>query len=498
MDAFAQKHDYIWLTGYSINDSLAGFGGSRLDFNYSPRSISFFKLPYKFDFDVPCVMSDTAGRLLFYSNGCRIINAQHQTMDNGSDLSPGPQHDYWCKTSLSNSYSRTQGILALPYPDHANQYVLFHSARSNGGPYYTVTYHYSIIDMSLNGGLGKVIQKNQHLLGPDSLGRLVTAVRHGNGRDWWVVLSRHQANVFYLYLLNPQGVQGPFVRDHRDTWIKGHAWGNLNIFSPDGRRFHRLTLGRPAATLLFDFDRCTGEFSHPQRLDLGIALDSAINYGWSAFSPNSRFLYLTTDGARSLYQYDLQAADVSASVQRVGVFDGYQQNGFYTSFNALSNAPDGKIYVSTGDGTQYMHIIHAPDSSGVKCDFRQRDLKVPTYVAFFIPVFPHFRLYDVPGSACDTLGINAPSAVREAVSAGTLHLVPNPTSGELRLRVPEGGALLHQVWLYDLQGRLLQTLRPAAGVPEVDLDLSALPCGAYVLRAHTDGGAYVGRVMKVE
>ncbi|MEZ5068919.1 MAG: hypothetical protein R2847_10725 [Bacteroidia bacterium] len=31
-------------------------------------------------------------------------------------------------------------------------------------------------------------------------------------------------------------------------------------------------------------------------------------------------------------------------------------------------APDGKIYVSTGNGTMHIHVINNPDSAGTACD----------------------------------------------------------------------------------------------------------------------------------
>jgi hypothetical protein len=60
-------------------------------------------------------------------------------------------------------------------------YLLFQIA-SNDGDHFPDELLYSLIDMNLENGLGRVIRKNVFL----SSGRFadgITAVRHGNGRD---------------------------------------------------------------------------------------------------------------------------------------------------------------------------------------------------------------------------------------------------------------------------------------------------------------------------
>ena len=41
----AQKHDYNWLFGYASNDTDSSFGGTDLNFNYSPVGISYHNRP---------------------------------------------------------------------------------------------------------------------------------------------------------------------------------------------------------------------------------------------------------------------------------------------------------------------------------------------------------------------------------------------------------------------------------------------------------------------
>jgi hypothetical protein len=42
------------------------------------------------------------------------------------------------------------------------------------------------------------------------------------------------------------------------------------------------------------------------------------------------------------------------------------------------------------------------------CDFRQHDVALPAQYPFYLPNFPNYRLYNLQGSACDTLGVQPP------------------------------------------------------------------------------------------
>ena len=56
--------------------------------------------------------------------------------------------------------------------------------------------YYSVIDISLNGGLGEVISKNNIAL-TGLFGWGLSACKHANGRDWWVFAFNDCANYVY-------------------------------------------------------------------------------------------------------------------------------------------------------------------------------------------------------------------------------------------------------------------------------------------------------------
>ncbi|MDO8366727.1 MAG: PKD domain-containing protein [Saprospiraceae bacterium] len=399
------KNDYQWVTGYGT--FAVHFGGTRINFNANEPAFTHFALPYHFGFDIPCSISDEEGNLQFYSNGCQIINKEHELIENGDDLSPGFFQSIECDNP-PYGYDSYQSMTILPRPGHPGRYVYFHptieSDISSGKILYTE------VDMNANNGKGKVILKNQLLRGPHPIEGAFTSVRHSNGRDWWIIIPEESVNVYNSYLLTPDTILGPFSQNWEDAEAAMYFKAGWNVvISPDGKKFARVTLtwvdgvNRFNRIFLYDFDRNTGALSNPQVLKVS---DPNVYASWAAISPNSRFLYLQI-AQNKLYQYDLHAQDIEGSGQLIAEFDGFVTPlGFSAAFHAMALAPDNKIYMCCTSGIQYYHTIHAPDEPGIACDFRQHDFELPTVNNAQMPNFPNFRLGPIDGSICDTLGLD--------------------------------------------------------------------------------------------
>lgn len=438
-------------------------------------------------------MSDSLGNLIFYSNGCKIINRKHELMDNGDTINAGPLHTLYC-IDWNGGYDDMQGQLTIPRPGHPDEYLLFHLARQYAPayPYLEMILYYSRIDMRANGGLGRVVEKNQYVFGPDTVQLSITANRHANGRDWWIMLGRPSTNIFYTFLATPDGISAPIVQDWRHTWQAGESIARVAAFSPDGSYFVRNVNGTPAAFTLFRFDRCSGLLSDPRHLTLP---DSSMVVSWVAFSPNSRFLYVTNK-TLYLYQFDLLADDVDNSKQLIGTWDGFIDttlNVFPTTFHTMTNGPDGKIYISTQTATRFLHTIHKPNEKGLACDFRQHDILTPSYIAFFLPNFPHYRLYDLPDSPCDTLGIEP--TPRPPGQPNRFLLTPNPTAGDAELRFAWPAEEGHRLRVYNMLGQLLYETTPPPGTQILILPSSNWPAGSYAVVLEQAGQTVYSRLL---
>ncbi|MEM1323522.1 MAG: PKD domain-containing protein [Bacteroidota bacterium] len=410
----AQKEDYIWMLGRgNAFDPL--YTTSILDFKqYPPRMEIYFQ---DFDFNIAAsIISDNEGQLLCYSNGIDIKNSNHEIIENGGELL-----DYMY---FAGGLTTPQGSLILPIPESNNRCIhlgsdVFYfrppgqSITSRVAPLYL-----SEIDMNGNDGSGLVTLRNEELNTDTLSSGQFTATRHGNGRDWWIIIGEYGSNSYYRYLLSPTGVEEQGKQITGDTVIEdlGQA-----VFSPDGRfyvRYNGNGITNQSYIDLYDFDRCTGLLSNhqPHAIDRGLP-------GGVAFSPNSRYLYISL--WEEIWQYDLQAPNVFDSGVLVAEYDGFLGNNqgllYHNRFFMMQLAPDGRIYINIPNvNSQYLHVIQYPDRPGLACEVRQHHIQLPAFNAFTLPNLPNYRLGPEQGSPCDTLGLSSPPWARFRFDRDTL------------------------------------------------------------------------------
>ncbi|RYU79168.1 hypothetical protein [Hymenobacter persicinus] len=237
-------------------------------------------------------ISDAQGVLQCYSNGQNVWDRTGAIMPNGR---------------LSGShFSATQAALLLRAPaDHSMYYLFTVDAVENelrGG------LRYSVVDMSLRGGLGDV-RTNSSQLGNTLMTEKLTAVRHANGRDYWIVTHGWQSNSFYCYLLNAGGlVSTPVVSSVGSVYTGSNGTNPVGLnaigylrASPDSRLLASVQ-AQQAGVELFDFNPATGQVSGPRAIP---ATNQAF-YGVE-FSADSRKLYVSPINGSQVWQLELAA-----------------------------------------------------------------------------------------------------------------------------------------------------------------------------------------------
>jgi len=379
----------IWIFGYPPNKPEKYFGGVMLDFNQNIASPEYFNIYY--DASEPAVLSSNTGRLLTYSNGCVVINSEHQVMKGGDSISYGEIWDNHCMYG----YPGTQNSLLLPWPADSSKAILFHVKSADDIS--TNFLLYSIIEFNIANPLGIVTEKNKLLLNPGT-STLITATRHANGRDWWIIFPEYQTNRFFSILMAPQGVSIIDTQSIGSPW-GDRAWASQAVFSPDGTKYIRFNPWKGLD--VFDFDRCKGQLLNA--MESGPFSDPVEVGGGVAVSSDSRYLYVSNN--IKLFQFDLFADDILSSKVLIDVYDGYQ-NPFSTTFYQMMLAPDGKIYMFATNGVKSIHVIHHPELKGTACEFVQHGMELPANIGFGSINVPYFKLGTDDGSSCDTLGIN--------------------------------------------------------------------------------------------
>jgi hypothetical protein len=394
-------------------------------------------------FESQANISDSSGNLLFYTNGCWIANSTGDTMINGNKLNPSNFFDSYCNIG----YTIPCAQIALPYPDSAHKYILFH--QTGDVSIYSRKLYYSIIDMSLDSGRGAVTQKNSIAFN-DSLIFGITACKHANGRDWWVAVLKDSSDIIYTLLLTPNGITN-IQQQHLNVPLHS-SFSSIQAFSPDGTKY-AYTVSSPTGNInypylrdlrILDFDRCSGLFSNPYVINLN---DTFFGVGL-AFSSNSRFLYTTK--AWQISQFDLQAPSIISSRQVVAIYDFFNYGGV-TDFAYLYLAANGKIYSTSTGGTIYLNVIDQPDSAGLACNVLQHSIQSPCYLGAHHVNHPNYYL------GCDTSQTTCPCLTTGMNELGNhdfkFSISPNPTNGNFKIiyLLPQNQKGMFEV--YDITGK---------------------------------------------
>jgi gliding motility-associated-like protein len=318
--AIAQKQANVWYFGNRVG----------VDFNSgSPVALSISSMN---TLEGCASISDTAGNLLFYTDGITIWDRTHAVMMNGSGLKGDP--------------SATQSGIIIPYPGDPDKYFVFTvDERLRASPPHK-GFHYSMVEMNLNGGLGMVTNKNIQLL--SSVTEKVTGVGHCNSGDIWVVTHGWNNNRFYSYLVTSSGIStSPVVSAVGSVHggIPGNSQGYMKA-SPDGRRL-AVAISWTETVQVFDFNSQTGVVSNPVTYSYPTSFHP---YGLE-FSSSGDLLYVSS---------------ANQGISQINLISNVTTPMTASSCTALQLAPDNKIYIGRG---ARLGTINAPDVAGVGAGF---------------------------------------------------------------------------------------------------------------------------------
>ncbi|MFT3908741.1 MAG: gliding motility-associated C-terminal domain-containing protein [Ferruginibacter sp.] len=346
--SFSQQHwnNKIWYYG-----TYCG-----LDFNTTPPTML---LNSAMGASEGCAtMCDVNGNLLFYTEGRTVWNRNHQAMPNGTGLHAHP--------------SSTQAALIVPLPGSDHIYYIFTTWGLNSSFVYPVSY--SIVDMTLNGGLGDVTVKNTGIgvYGTEKL----AATLQGNGTDYWIITTNVFTASFHAYALTASGFNPvPVISHVGNTPPQADLVGYLTV-SPNGSKLAIANRSMSPA-LLCDFDNNSGMVANPIEL-----VSDSLTYG-AAFSEDNSKLYIMQQYMSKLRQYDLLAGSPTAiqnSVQLIFSLTPPLDGA------AIMLAPNKKIYL-VNYRTENLSVIDQPNLPGAACNYIQNAFIFPYHhdSAFGLP-----------------------------------------------------------------------------------------------------------------
>ena len=492
IDVSAQKENNYWLFGDS-----AGIDFSNVN-NPTPIVSGIVSRGSSVS------IADANGNLILYAAtmpyfgpytflATKLFNSQHQMLL-GADSITGA------------AWYNEIGLFPKPGDTTGNLFYIFSNSvgtAPNLGMYYT------LVDMSLNIGLGGVVLENIQL-DNNSYGDCLTTIKHGNGRDWWViskwtVFSMVLTNRFYSYLITTDSIYGPFIQNLGSAM--DYDFQKI-IWHPEFNKFMLINVTGFMGE--YDFDRCTGVITLNRIIynDLSTSLSRAFWGG--AYSPNGNVFYTsrTSYGGNGgdynyLLQYDLTAIDIPSSCDTL-------DSTLYPIADCgdLRLAPDGKIYYSQAypHGFPYqdsmrnyvnenLGVINNPDVMGAGCNFSPFSFYLGGKRTYYgLPNNPNYSLGPLTGSLCDTLS----TSIAAIVIKPKLNLFYHNSWQTLFINADHLKGKEITLQIFDLSGRIVSTSKSTTAPPYFtkQVSMSGWSDGLYIVSLTSDKEFITGKFVK--
>lgn len=306
------------------------------------------------------LVHDNAGNVLFSTDGMTVYDRNGSSMLNGGSLLGGS--------------SATQSAIIVPVPgccDSKKYFVFTIGSWSSGENESNAKgLHYSIVDLTLNGGLGEVVLKNIPLVDPSVsdpvrkgfVTEKLTAMGDGSG-GYWVLSHGNKTPTytlngkrFYAFHLTPtSNCSTPSVDTISPNFITTDIGPEFFIvpnstssgvvgqmkFSQAGNKIAVAECSNQKV-YLFDFNQLSGVVSNPQNITLSVQIPNPLLYSYGVeFSKNGDYVYTSTIRSGHIFQTSVNNFD-NAHTNVLNT----SQIGFDDCLGALQLANDGNIYAA--------------------------------------------------------------------------------------------------------------------------------------------------------
>ncbi len=478
----AQFTDRVWCFGDSVKMEFASGG------------VVVNNTSGMFSIKPAGSICDSTGNLLFYigtySSNPSVSSSYSGAVWDGNDqiLASGD--------SIKIADQGSDGLIILPFDEGTvrKYYVIHHP------PYLAITTFYFNWSLIIDSNNILSVQSKNNLLSNMSSAAKLAAVKHGNGKDWWLVTHSILGDTFCVYLVDSNGIHPPVYQSIGSSYNNVFPYQGLNgelVFSKFGNH-----LGAVSNDIidLFDFDRCTGTISNFRNLMSMPTNNPDQFYAACSFSPNERFFYISNLGLNGnpgfrthhTLQFDLQSTPIVSSRCTVNLV-----TSDYSAFQHQLG-PDGRIYLTRSDagfptmvtdtGSTYLSVIENPNDPCPSVVFNTFGQGLDGRRCLgSLPNNPNYELGRVEPNGCV-------SGLPSASLLGNISVYPSPAIDQIQISSSRSlnGTIIP---LFNLQGQqLLQQTTGFGNVFEVELP-KCIGTGIYFLRIQAKEGVVTKKVV---
>ncbi|WP_165958152.1 T9SS type B sorting domain-containing protein [Segetibacter sp. 3557_3] len=375
---FGQKEWSNWYFNGRNNLTFRNNNVAQIETNFIYPIPSNFYNYYHYNMGGTSYSDKTTGQMKFLLSGYYAFNKGYNAinLDETLRICPGDQSSYHIVPFSSNPNK----FYIIQFQSLDNDLAAQETGLQVRCPN-AAGLSYSILDLSLNNGLGRFTLVNKIV--QSGLPERISLVRHANGTDAWVIVHGWKDNQFRAYLFSDLGV-APAVTSNIGPVITGKsadAEGTMSA-SHDGKRLVAQQSGRNFLEF-YDFNNSTGSVTNYQPVQVGIFCSRIL------FSPDDTKLYcLGGYPSEGLFQLDLNTNNVLNSRYKVA-------DDFSHYYKDMQVGTDNKIYLSRhhssngGDIRDYLSVVNCPNLAEAACNFDRKRLeavegKFPVFINDFV------------------------------------------------------------------------------------------------------------------
>lgn len=304
--------------------------GISINFNVLPLTVTQSNINV---IEGSAAVSDDNGQLLFYTMGSKIWNRNGVQMPNATGLlGNGPFN-----SPVSGSGYRSVQI--IKHPGNPNQYFVV-----SGDAYEQTTRNlqYSLVDMSLDNGLGDVVPTQKNIQIMTNCSEYLSVFRGNDCKSYWLVARAENpqtARPVYAFKVDQNGFNNTPVISSPPATLGSSGYDELYLLND-----LETAVGINVWNVIsIKFDGNTGVFSNFQPVQ---------NSNTGVDEPNGNFtlsedktkLYIVESYSNNVYQYDLNLLSNPTAFlnSRSLAITGYGINDRFTNMRA---GPDGHLYL---------------------------------------------------------------------------------------------------------------------------------------------------------
>lgn len=370
--------------GQDINNHWQ-LGTSDLNFTTNPATVSTISNSGQYG---NASISDEYGNLLFYTDGLKIWNKNHQEMIMTSSS--------YNSIGALQGISQSQPVIIVPHPGNNKQFFVFTSCNGvfiGESTYPGYSYTYYIVDFSdVQYPLGKIINPNiaptnYYNVLKDAGGnevkydftfRPLTCVKNSTNDGYFLIGQRASTTgaTFLSYKITTSGFNPVPVQSEVNTNIgfsNSVISGEFQVetsgvikFSPNNQKLGELvivntyhqgpnTSGSSSKFMTFDFNNTTGVFSNYSLVDNNSS-GASVDFDFSADSQKVYFVH------GNIYVKDLTS--LASPARNLSEFGNV--GSIPTYFNNIQRDRNDNILISSNSGNlsrnTYLHKIDNQDS----------------------------------------------------------------------------------------------------------------------------------------